>query len=71
MNGVVYVNSSPKLYQGAVRWAAGQLADWPAEDRLLFLKSWNEWAEGNHLEPDLRYGHAWLEALRDGLAEAG
>lgn len=70
LNGVVYVNSSPKLYQGAVRWAAGQLADRPAEDRLLFLKSWNEWAEGNHLEPDLRYGHAWLEALRDGLAEA-
>ena len=32
------------------------------------MKSWNEWAEGNHLEPDLRDGRGWLEALRDGLA---
>ena len=31
------------------------------------MKSWNEWAEGNHLEPDLRYGHGWLEALREEL----
>ena len=31
-----------------------------AEERLLWVKSWNEWAEGNHLEPDLRHGHGWL-----------
>lgn len=68
--GVVYVNSSPGQFRNSVRKAAAALASRPAEDRLLFLKSWNEWAEGNHLEPDLRYGHAWLEALRDGLTDA-
>ena len=43
------------------------LQDRPAQERLLWVKSWNEWAEGNHLEPDLVHGRAWLEALRDGL----
>jgi len=37
--------------------------DRPSERRLLFLKSWNEWAEGNHLEPDLKSGLCYLEAV--------
>ena len=41
----------------------------PAAERLLWVKSWNEWAEGNYLEPDLEHGHAWLEALHHGLTE--
>jgi len=69
LNGVVYVNSTPAMFKSTVSRASAQLTDRPPEDQLLFIKSWNEWAEGNHLEPDLRYGHAWLEALRDGLPE--
>jgi len=42
----------------------------PGED-LMFINAWNEWAEGNHLEPCERNGHAYLEALRDGLIRAG
>ncbi|MBQ9364008.1 MAG: glycoside hydrolase family 99-like domain-containing protein, partial [Bacteroidaceae bacterium] len=35
------------------------------EHKILFLKSWNEWAEGNYVEPDLRFGHGYLDAIRD------
>jgi lipopolysaccharide biosynthesis protein len=66
--GLVYVNSSPELFEGTVRGAVALLSDRPPEERLLFLKAWNEWAEGNHLEPDLKYGHGWLRALQQGMA---
>ena len=37
------------------------------EHKILFLMSWNEWAEGNYVEPDLRYGHGYLNVLKEKL----
>ena len=39
----------------------------PLERRIIFVKSWNEWAEGNHLEPDLRFGKAYLQVIKEEL----
>jgi len=65
--GVVLRGSSPEVFAGHVREAARRAGAHRPGERLLFIKSWNEWAEGNHLEPDARVGHGWLEALREGL----
>lgn len=69
--GIVYVNSTPELFERNVGKAASFLARYPSAQQLLFVKAWNEWAEGNHLEPDHKYGHQWLQALQRGLAVAG
>jgi lipopolysaccharide biosynthesis protein len=65
--GLVLRGATPEKFHRNVRAAVATLGSRPAEERLLWVKSWNEWAEGNHLEPDLRHGSAWLHALRDGL----
>ncbi len=39
----------------------------PPEERFIFINAWNEWAEGNHLEPDEKYGEDYLQATRDAI----
>jgi hypothetical protein len=63
--GVVLEGATPELFRKKLRKAIEFVNGRPADERIVFLKSWNEWAEGNHLEPDLRYGKAFLEVVRD------
>lgn len=60
----IYEGASPAAYR---RWLEGTVAsvrDVREEENLIFVMAWNEWAEGNHLEPDQRYGRGYLEATR-------
>ncbi len=68
-NGVAYTNPDPSIYRTLLRAGLDAVAGQPEQNRILFLKSWNEWAEGNHLEPDLRYGFAYLDVLRSVLQD--
>lgn len=62
-NGVVLDGATPDLFRRLLDDAISMLQDRPPERRLLFLKSWNEWAEGNHLEPDLKFGSGFLQVI--------
>jgi lipopolysaccharide biosynthesis protein len=66
-NGLVLHDSTPDLFQGQIRAAIRATAGLPLDQRIVFLKSWNEWAEGNYIEPDIRFGRGYLEALRKEL----
>jgi hypothetical protein len=65
LNGVVLHEATPELFGLHAREAVAQVRRNDPERRIVFLKSWNEWAEGNYLEPDLRWGRAFLEQMRD------
>jgi hypothetical protein len=68
--GIVLHGAEPSLFESQVsRAVAHVMAEQPVGQRVIFVKSWNEWAEGNYLEPDRRYGRAYLEALATGIAQ--
>jgi hypothetical protein len=67
--GVVLKNSTPELFRKHLREAISICSHKPYEQNILFVKSWNEWAEGNYLEPDLKHGRAYLEVVRDEISE--
>ncbi len=59
------INSNPAAYKVWLETAVNRTrADAEGDERLVFINAWNEWGEGCHLEPDRRYGMAWLEATR-------
>ena len=61
--GTVVVDASPDRFARHVEQAVRRAALNPVGQQLVFVKSWNEWAEGNHLEPDRVHGRGWLDAL--------
>ena len=61
----VYVNVTPEKFEQHIRNAIRIVSRKEEQHRIIFLKSWNEWGEGNYVEPDEEFGHGLLHALRD------
>lgn len=64
-NGLALHGSTPELFRGHFRKALRLTERFSEQNRIVLIKSWNEWAEGNHLEPDLRDGRGYLEIIRE------
>jgi lipopolysaccharide biosynthesis protein len=64
----VFLNSSPDSFRHWLTTAIRRASLYfEGEERIVFINAWNEWAEGCHLEPDRRYGHALLQACKTAL----
>jgi len=62
-NPVILKDSTPDIYQNWLK-AVIEITPKNTEENLIFINAWNEWGEGNHLEPCQRWGRAYLEATR-------
>ncbi len=58
------INCTPDKFQVTVEHALQIIANKQPEHQILFLKAWNEWGEGNYVEPDLKFGHGFIQAIR-------
>lgn len=61
----IYHESTPEKFGKWVSFVANFTdRNFKGDERIFFINAWNEWAEGNHMEPDLKNGRAYLEAFR-------
>lgn len=63
--GLIYKNSTPDNFRKAAEVLMKGIQR--KQNKMVFLKSWNEWAEGNYMEPDLCYGHQYIKALASAI----
>jgi hypothetical protein len=66
----IFYGATPAKYQS---WLKNVIQKEQANSQgkgLVFINAWNEWAEGNHLEPCQKWGRSYLEATRSALHEA-
>lgn len=63
--GLVFHHSTPELFGQHLEDVARVLEKKQTEESIVFIKSWNEWAEGNYMEPDLKYGTSYLQKLKE------
>ncbi|MGD1237783.1 glycosyltransferase WbsX family protein [Mycobacterium seoulense] len=68
---VILQNDDSALFEAWLRDAANRVASYPNDEQIVFINAWNEWAEGCHLEPDVRNGRRFLEAVRNVFGGAG
>lgn len=61
----IFINSTPQHFKQHLKDALNIVKDKPKEHQVILINAWNEWAEGCYIEPDLKYGRGYLEAIKE------
>lgn len=68
--GLIAEKSSPRLYKtwlkDIIKYTKNRK---DLDDSMIFINAWNEWGEGAYLEPDRKYGYAYLNATKEAIEE--
>lgn len=70
VNCMIMQNDDSAMYGKWLEHAMSRVKDRPEDEQIVFINAWNEWAEGCHLEPDLRFGRRFLEETAKVLSSA-
>jgi hypothetical protein len=62
---IICTDSAPEVFGELAARTSELVAGKSPEHRIIFVKSWNEWGEGNYMEPDEQYGRGYIDALRE------
>ncbi|SMF53491.1 glycoside hydrolase family 99-like domain-containing protein [Paenibacillus barengoltzii] len=69
--GMIFQGSTPVLYK---QWLKDVIQEGKKrsdlDDQMIFINAWNEWGEGAYLEPDKKYGYAYLQATKEAVEES-
>lgn len=66
---LIFHDATPELFKKHVIQALHYIKDKPVDKQIVFVKSWNEWGEGNYMEPDMEFGKGRIKALKDAISE--
>ncbi|MDE6458272.1 MAG: glycoside hydrolase family 99-like domain-containing protein [Muribaculum sp.] len=64
-----FKDSSPELFEKWLNHISTTFEPFSENENFIFINAWNEWAEGCHLEPDLKYGTRFLEAIKRAIID--
>ena len=71
VDGIIFKGGTPQLFKKYLLASIKNIANmgFSGEENLVMINAWNEWAEGNHLEPDEKFGFGYLQVLKEVIDE--
>jgi lipopolysaccharide biosynthesis protein len=64
---LILTGSTPILFKKWLMKIMKDFTPYSEQENLLFINAWNEWAEGNHIEPDKKFGIQYLDAIKESI----
>lgn len=61
---VIHYNNTPESFAAYLQKAKEYADAHPHEPKFIVINAWNEWVEGSHLEPDMKWGYGYLNAVK-------